>query len=187
MERLFCENCNFHAKDNWDLNRHNATQRHLRVVRGVLEINQQCDYIFKDGHRCNQSCWGEKCKKHNTRAKERQKIYNEIKQSKNNKPTSKYQKNMFDKECQRKIKSCKRADELNAREINEDEYVSIEWIREELKRHENTCTYCGGNILIYCYGPDVTEQFIIHRADYKLPHHIDNCLISCLDCKLDEN
>jgi len=177
MERLFCENCNFHAKDNWDLRRHEATQRHQFVINGLLEIHQQCNHVFKDGRLCNKNCWGDKCKEHSSKTLEHRKKRYQIKKIKENKMDSAFEKMITD---------FKQEDFAANIPVFDDDYIKVDLIKLALDNSNYECFSCHCNIS-FNFKLDDDTKFTVYKRDKDLPYNADNCRFSCFGCsKIDD-
>lgn len=104
--------------------------------------------------------------------------------SKKNKEYYYKQKDNFDVVCRDKVRGLKKVDILKKRLIDENEFITIEWIQSELTKQNNTCCYCNNVVLLSGFEQYDPLQFSIDRINNVIPHHKSNCKISCLGCNL---
>lgn len=63
-----------------------------------------------------------------------------------------------------------------------DNYISPEWISEQLNINELKCPSCKKDLFMIPFNGNVHSNVAINIIDTNQCHHIDNCSIRCLDC-----
>lgn len=168
---------------------------------------QSCNYIYKNKTICGKPCKSEKCYRHNANAIQKRKDHYLRNQDKiklksklnsqtyylqhrdylmeKNKENHKKGRSKLDMIIKEKIRSSKRLDKINERhyDINE-EYVTMDWIKEELKNQNNECIYCLKEMKLINFEPYDPDQFTIDRINNNYAHLKDNCTLSCLNCNI---
>ena|ERR1700678_3294975 len=178
---FYCSVCDIYKKSNWDLNNHNNTQRHIKVLNGELKINQKCSYVKKSGEICNLPCYNDFCRKHN----ERKLAYNRSDKRRTENKIYRYtMKNNFNSICNLKVKHHREHDIIAGREIIESQFISINWMRDELEKLDNKCCICKKVMKLCSFEEYDSDQFTVDRINNSFPHHIYNCQICCLQCNI---
>lgn len=90
----------------------------------------------------------------------------------------------LDKIIKTRIRYLLTRDKQAEREINIDQYITLEIIKDMINKSGCACTYCGCDLKLSDYEKRDKEQFSIDRKDDSLAHHIDNVQITCLGCNL---
>lgn len=93
-------------------------------------------------------------------------------------------RNDLEFKCYEKIRSLRKADKNSNRDIQEDFYITVEWLLEKLKNQDNKCLYCYKELKLTNFERYDQDQFSIDRLNDKSAHHKGNCVISCLECNL---
>ena len=81
----------------------------------------------------------------------------------------------------KKIKSHKNSDWLMYREYKERDYITVDWIKQQLAK-SSRCKLCLIQMKLINWDPDDPHQFSIDRLKNWLPHIKSNCQITCLQC-----
>ncbi len=95
--------------------------------------------------------------------------------------------NNFEKICKAKIQTYKVADKKYKREYKKDNYVSIEWIKQQLLKQNNKCHYCKKQLLLKNFQNNKKDQFSVDRIDNSIAHIKTNCVICCCGCNYKKN
>lgn len=80
-----------------------------------------------------------------------------------------------------KIHSYKIQDKEAEIEINENDYITFDWVFEELGNNDK-CHYCNVELKLAGFDANDPEQFSIDRIDNNFGHTKSNCIISCWGC-----
>ena len=81
----------------------------------------------------------------------------------------------------KKIKSHKNTDWYMYRKYKDSEYISLEWVRNELKK-SSRCRLCGTEMKLTEWEPDDPKQFSVDRLKNWVAHVKLNCQLTCLGC-----
>ena len=83
-----------------------------------------------------------------------------------------------------KIRGLRKFDIKVKRTINDDNFINEDWVRQQLSILKNKCFYCHCDLILLGFDSYDKKQFSIDRIDNSKAHHMDNCVISCLECNL---
>lgn len=79
-----------------------------------------------------------------------------------------------------KIAGYKSQDKKSGREIDDDSYVNVDWFYEKLDKSNCTCAFCKKPF------EKISEtgswNITADRMDNSQAHHMDNCILSCVQC-----
>ena len=78
-----------------------------------------------------------------------------------------------------KIDGYKRQDLKSNRELNENNYIDVDWCLERLK---GTCQKCGGDFHLEIKKGVLSSNFSAQRLDNLHGHTKDNCQSFCVYC-----
>lgn len=153
------------------------SQRHKKL-KGDKELIIE-EEIEKKCNRCNKTF---KTNKYNTCDKCRMyfKKQYEIK-------GRKYSKENLDRIIKSKIRNHKCEDILNNRIFNDDDYITIEYIKNMLNDCNEKCCFCKCGVKLINYETKDKEQFSLDRIDSKLAHIKTNIQIACWECNRKKN
>jgi len=119
---------------------------------------------------------------------QKQKTYYQKNKDKVNERTSKYyySKKATDLDfiIYEKIRGLRKTDILFKRNFENDKYITIDWVKNELEKNNCRCSYCWNYLEIFYVDRYSQDQMSIDRIDNSKPHEIDNCLVCCLRCNL---
>jgi len=91
-------------------------------------------------------------------------------------------KGNFNSIVSRKINNCKYSDHETNHNYFDDDYVTIEWVINELAKNETKCFQCKKQLKLTNFEPYDKDQFSVDRIFNNMAHEPDNCLISCWGC-----
>jgi hypothetical protein len=100
-----------------------------------------------------------------------------------NLPDKKYQTKIALQQINAKIQGYKSQDLLKSI-FNPNEFVSMDYVLELLKKTEMKCYYCQTQLRILYMLVREPTQWTLDRIDNKLGHNKTNVVISCLKCNL---
>jgi len=83
-----------------------------------------------------------------------------------------------------KINNYKNQDKKAKREIDDKNYITEQWIAENLEKCEFKCLYCKKYLNIEIDYDTVKTDITVDRIHNNLAHTKNNCVISCLNCNL---
>eukprot|EP00438_Fugacium_kawagutii_P036749 Skav205305 [mRNA] locus=scaffold3444:24630:27985:- [translate_table: standard] len=87
--------------------------------------------------------------------------------------------NMYKRYFQNKIDGYKIQDKKAGREIDEDEYVDVEWCMDRMK---GTCQKCNIWFDFKRHHGRINSDFTAQRLDNQYAHYKSNCVAYCKDC-----
>jgi hypothetical protein len=84
-----------------------------------------------------------------------------------------------------KVEGYKNQDKKKGREYNEEEYISNNWIFEQLEKHGIVCPYCNTQMNLGLDDDNnVTSNITVDRIDNSKAHIKTNCRLSCHQCNV---
>lgn len=95
-----------------------------------------------------------------------------------------YKKSTLDIVIIRKIGHAKDKDVKYHRTYDDDEYVTVDWVKNKLIKYDNTCKLCSKGLKITGYDYLDPDQFTIDRKNDDIAHIKSNCQIICWRCNL---
>lgn len=117
---------------------------------------------------------------------EQNKQYHEDNQNKIKEYKKQYHKKHYNSNLEKIVKSKIRgnikSDIKHNRLYNEEDYITIEFIKDLLIKCNNCCCLCSKQLKLTNYEYKDAEQFSIDRLDNKMPHIKSNCQITCWNC-----
>ena len=105
--------------------------------------------------------------------------FNKVAFFKNEKADEKMEKQLLINYLKNKIEGYKKQDMKAGRELNEDNYVDVNFCMERLK---GTCQKCGGDFHIEIKKGALSSNFTCQRVDNNFSHTKDNCVAYCNYC-----
>lgn len=84
--------------------------------------------------------------------------------------------------AQTKIYDCNKSDRKHNREYDDNDYITVDWIINELARCENKCFHCKKQLKLTEFDYKDNDQFSVDRIFNDLAHEPENCVISCWGC-----
>jgi hypothetical protein len=114
--------------------------------------------------------------------KEKKKDYYENNKDVLNEKKKVYGKSSIDVILKNKIKNYKQRDLQYNRLYNDDDYVSIDYVKEMLIKCENKCCLCKVDIKTSNYENRDPTQFSVDRIDNSKAHTKSNIQITCYKC-----
>ena len=105
--------------------------------------------------------------------------FNKVAFFKNEKADEKMEKELLINYLKNKIEGYKKQDMKAGRELNEDNYVDVNFCMERLK---GTCQKCGGDFHIEIKKGTLSSNFTCQRVDNDFSHTKDNCVAYCNYC-----
>lgn len=81
-----------------------------------------------------------------------------------------------------KVENYKRQDEKAGRIYVDDEYVTGQWIQDQHELQKGVCKLCKIGFEIVIENGKVRSNITVDRKKNSLPHHKDNCFLSCIKC-----
>ena len=88
------------------------------------------------------------------------------------------------KELKKKISGYKGQD--NTKKLfNNEKFITLERIYEQLIESKHKCYYCKKDVKIIYNNIREPTQWTLDRIDNDMGHNNDNCVICCLKCNLD--
>lgn len=79
-----------------------------------------------------------------------------------------------------KIRNYLRKD--NNLSYDDDDYITFDWVKSELKFYNYCCSYCDKELLLSNWVSGSLDQFTVHQLDNSVAHIKSNCVISCWGC-----
>ena len=105
--------------------------------------------------------------------------FNKVAFFKNDKANERMEKQLLINYLKNKIEGYKRQDLKSNRELNEDNYIDVDWCLERLK---GTCQKCGVDFYIEPKNGLLSSNFTAQRQDNLHGHTKDNCIPFCIYC-----
>ena len=105
--------------------------------------------------------------------------FNKVAFFKNEKADEKMEKQLLINYLKNKIDGYKKQDLKAGRELNEKNYVDVNFCMERLK---GTCQKCGGDFHIEIKKGTLSSNFTCQRVDNDFSHTKDNCVAYCCYC-----
>ena len=105
--------------------------------------------------------------------------FNKVAFFKNEKADEKMEKELLINYLKNKIDGYKKQDLKAGRELNEKNYVDVNFCMERLK---GTCQKCGGDFHIEIKKGTLSSNFTCQRVDNDFSHTKDNCVAYCCYC-----
>ena len=105
--------------------------------------------------------------------------FNKVAFLKNEKADEKMEKELLINYLKNKIDGYKKQDLKAGRELNEKNYVDVNFCMERLK---GTCQKCGGDFHIEIKKGTLSSNFTCQRVDNDFSHTKDNCVAYCCYC-----
>ena len=105
--------------------------------------------------------------------------FNKISFFKNDKANERMEKQLLINYLKNKIEGYKRQDLKASRELNEDNYIDVDWCLDRLK---GTCQKCGSDFYIEPKNGLLSSNFTAQRLDNLFAHTKDNCQSFCVYC-----
>ena len=105
--------------------------------------------------------------------------FNKIAFFKNDKANERMEKQLLINYLKNKIEGYKRQDLKASRELNEDNYIDVDWCLDRLK---GTCQKCGVDFYIETKNGLLSSNFTAQRQDNAFSHTKDNCQSFCIYC-----
>ena len=105
--------------------------------------------------------------------------FNNVRFFKSNKFENEIHENLLRRYFQNKIDGYKRQDKKSKREINEENYIDVEWCMSRLK---GCCGKCGCKFEIERVKGQISSNFSAQRQDNLHAHTKDNCDSWCVYC-----
>ena len=105
--------------------------------------------------------------------------FNKVAFFKNDKIDEKMEKQLLINYLKKKIDGYKKQDLKAGRELNEKNYVDVNFCMERLR---GTCQKCGGDFHIEIKKGALSSNFTCQRVDNEFSHTKDNCVAYCCYC-----
>ena len=105
--------------------------------------------------------------------------FNKVAFFKNEKADEKMEKQLLINYLKNKIDGYKKQDLKASRELNEDNYIDVDWCLDRLK---GTCQKCGGDFHLEIKKGVLSSNFTAQRQDNAFSHTKDNCQSFCVYC-----
>ena len=105
--------------------------------------------------------------------------FNKIAFFKNDKANERMEKQLLINYLKNKIEGYKRQDLKASRELNEDNYIDVDWCLDRLK---GTCQKCGSDFYIEPKNGLLSSNFTCQRVDNNFSHTKDNAVAYCCYC-----
>ena len=105
--------------------------------------------------------------------------FNKVAFFKNEKAEEKMEKQLLINYLKNKIEGYKKQDLKAGRELNEDNYINVDWCMERLR---GTCQKCGGDFHIEIKKGALSSNFTCQRVDNNFSHTKDNAVAFCNYC-----
>ena len=105
--------------------------------------------------------------------------FNKIAFFKNDKANERMEKQLLINYLKNKIEGYKKQDLKASRELNEDNYIDVDWCLDRLK---GTCQKCGVDFYIEPKNGLLSSNFTAQRQDNAFSHTKDNCQSYCIYC-----
>ena len=105
--------------------------------------------------------------------------FNKVAFFKNDKANERMEKQLLINYLKNKIDGYKRQDLKASRELNEDNYIDVDWCLDRLK---GTCQKCGVDFYIEPKNGLLSSNFSAQRQDNLHSHTKDNCIPFCVYC-----
>ena len=105
--------------------------------------------------------------------------FNKVAFSKNEEVEEKMEKQLLINYLKNKIEGYKKQDMKAGRELNENNFVDVNFCMERLK---GTCQKCGGDFHIEIKKGALSSNFTCQRVDNNFSHTKDNCVAYCNYC-----
>ena len=105
--------------------------------------------------------------------------FNKVAFFKNEKADEKMEKQILINYLKNKIDGYKKQDLKASRELNEDNYIDVDWCLDRLK---GTCQKCGGDFHLEIKKGVLSSNFTAQRQDNAFSHTKDNCQSFCVYC-----
>ena len=105
--------------------------------------------------------------------------FNKVAFFKNDKADEKMEKQLLINYLKNKIDGYKKQDFKAGRELNEKNYVDVNFCMERLR---GTCQKCGGDFHIEIKKGALSSNFTCQRVDNEFSHTKDNCVAYCCYC-----
>ena len=105
--------------------------------------------------------------------------FNKVAFFKNVKAEEKMEQQLLINYLKNKIDGYKKQDMKAGRELNENNYVDVNFCMERLK---GTCQKCGGDFHIEIKKGELSSNFTCQRVDNNFSHTKDNCVAYCNYC-----
>ena len=105
--------------------------------------------------------------------------FNKIAFFKNDKANERMEQQLLVNYLKNKIEGYKRQDLKASRELNEDNYIDVDWCLDRLK---GTCQKCGVDFYIETKNGLLSSNFTAQRQDNVFSHTKDNCQSFCIYC-----
>ena len=80
-----------------------------------------------------------------------------------------------------KVENYKKQDKKAKRQIDENNYINIEWMFENIN---TVCSHCEDVLEYEVAEGKVISNFTAHRPDCTQAHHLDNIMDTCLRCNV---
>lgn len=90
----------------------------------------------------------------------------------------------FEKMIRVKINTYFTKDKKKFKFDRDDNYITIEWVKQELESQGNKCLYCANDLELCEFKAHERLQFTVDRIDNSKPHLISNCVICCAYCNI---
>ena len=81
-----------------------------------------------------------------------------------------------------KVNNYKLQDKKAGRTFNNDDYVTVDWIRETKIEQKNECAICKFALELCLNNGSVTSNVTVDRIDNRFGHIKNNCKLTCLFC-----
>ena len=85
----------------------------------------------------------------------------------------------IDQYLNKKIQGYKKQDRDASREIGDDKYIDIKWLRDRMNK---CCNNCGEEFLIEKERGSITSNLTAQRLNGTISHHKDNIKAFCVYC-----
>ena len=105
--------------------------------------------------------------------------FNKVAFFKNDKANEIMEKQLLINYLKNKIEGYKKQDLKASRELNEDNYIDVDWCLDRLK---GTCQKCGVDFYIEPKNGLLSSNFTAQRQDNAFSHTKDNCQSFCIYC-----
>ena len=105
--------------------------------------------------------------------------FNKVAFFKNDKANERMEKQLLINYLKNKIEGYKKQDLKASRELNEDNYIDVDWCLDRLK---GTCQKCGVDFYIEPKNGLLSSNFTAQRQDNLHGHTKDNCIPFCIYC-----
>ena len=153
------------------------------TIRDIIKQTRR-RYASEQYRELNKNKVHEACRQWRENNKDRTEAFNHQYYDANKQKYSRLKQTDIDFIIKGKIKDYRRAVSAAGRVCSDDDYITLDWVKDALIKCEYRCFHCDKRLKILGYDNYDSDQFTCDRLFNDMAHEKDNCVISCLACNL---